>query len=55
VFLCLKTKKEPASKTSCVFKKYDNGYDQRKTVSVNFCHALLSLLFPLGYAGFGFA
>jgi hypothetical protein len=28
---------------------------KERVLSVYFCHALFSLLFPFGYAGFGFA
>jgi hypothetical protein len=48
MLLFLKTETEPASKTSCFFKKIGQRTNpplkKKKIVSVNFPHALFSLL-----------
>ena len=43
MLLCLKTETELAFKMLYFFKKLDDG-EEKKTVSVNFSHALFSLL-----------
>jgi len=40
-----KTETEPVSETSCFFKKLDDGQiTEKKNLSVNFSHAVFSLL-----------
>jgi hypothetical protein len=52
VLFCLKREKQPASEMLCVFKKLDDGKLPKKTnVSINFLHALFSLLDFLNLEG----